>query len=173
MMKLDYMKDLMLAVINMALEKYHFELISYVIMDNHFHFFIRTVADGPPISRIMQFIKSQYARRYNTLMNRCGPLWNERYGDTIIEEQKVPRDAFRYINSYIMNNPLRAKYVTDPRDYKYGCIHFYLDAGYQPPVKLTHHKYFLELGDTFEERTRKFLELDEMYRKRIVPESMF
>ena len=40
MMKLDYMKDLMLEVINMALERYNFELISYVIMDNHFHFFI-------------------------------------------------------------------------------------------------------------------------------------
>ena len=173
MMKLDYMKDLMLEVINMALERYNFELISYVIMDNHFHFFIRTLENGPTISRIMQFIKSQYAQRCNKKMNRCGPFWNERFGDTIIEEQYDPISAFNYINWYIMNNPLRANYVTDSRNYKYGCIHFYLDEEYTPPVKLTYHKYFLKLGNTFQERADKFLELEEMYRKRIFPESMF
>ena len=119
MMRYDSMKDLMLKVLNLALEKYKFELISYTIMDNHFHFFIRTVKRGPTISRIMQFIKSQYARRYNRKMNRCGPFWNERFGDTIIETQLEPEKTFHYLNNYILCNPVRAGYVADARKYKY------------------------------------------------------
>jgi len=164
MMKHRKMKDLMLKVMNMAMEKYHFELINYVIMDNHFHFYIRTVIGGESISRIMQFIKSQYARRYNRMNGRIGPFWNERFSDTIIEYSEDPEEVFNYINQYIMYNPVRAGYVSDPRDYRYGCIHFYLDESYVPPVKLTHHKYFLKLGKTFKERSRKFRAYEEKFR---------
>lgn len=157
MMKYDKMKDLMISVLNMALKKYNFELITYVIMDNHFHFFIRTVEDGPTISRIMQFIKSQYSLRYNRMMSRTGPFWNERFSDTIVEESDDPAYAFNYINSYILNNPVKAGYVTDIRKYRYSSINFYLDKNYKPLVRLTYHKHFLELGSTFEERVAGFL----------------
>jgi REP element-mobilizing transposase RayT len=173
LMKPDKMKDLMIKVMNMALEKYKFEFLSYVIMHNHFHFFIRTVEDGATISRIMQFIKAQYARRYNKLMGRSGPFWNERFGDAIIEESKDPQTVFNYMNCYIINNPVRAAYVADARSYKYGCANFYLDENYKPPVKLTFNKYFLNLGLTFKERVRKFLDIEEQFRKRIIPESVF
>jgi putative transposase len=173
MMKPDKMKDLMIKVMNMALEKYKFEFLSYVIMNNHFHFYIRTLEEGPSISRIMQFIKSQYAIRYNKMMNRTGPFWNERFGDTIIEESDDPEITFNYINCYIINNPVRANYVSDARDYKYGCIHFYLNEYYEPPVKLSFHKYYLNLGSTFKERLKKFLDYENMFRKRIIPECIF
>ncbi len=173
LMKADRMKDLMIKVMNMALAKYRFELFSYVIMHNHFHFFIRTVEDGESISRIMQFIKAQYARRYNKLMVRSGPFWNERYGDTIVEESEDPGTAFNYINCYIINNPVRANYVTDARNYKYGCVHFYLDENYESPVKLTYNKYFINFGVTFKERVRKFLEIEEQLCRKIIPESVF
>jgi len=172
-MKPDKMKDLMIKVMNMALEKYRFELLSYVIMHNHFHFFIGTLEEGPTISRIMQFIKAQYARRYNNLKGRSGPFWNERFGNTIIEESSDPETQFNYINCYIMNNPVRANYTKDVRNYKYGCVHFYLDENHKPPVKLTFHKYFLKLGADFKERVRKFLDFEDHFRKRIFPECIF
>ena len=64
-MKPKIMKNLMIIVLNQALQKYSFQLIAYTIMDNHFHFYIKTTQDGETISRIMQYIKSQYARRFN------------------------------------------------------------------------------------------------------------
>ena len=78
-------KDLLIDVLVMAQNKYSFEIIYYTIMDNHFHFIFRTIEDGETVSRIMQFIKSQFARRYNRKMNRTGPFWNERFKDSIIE----------------------------------------------------------------------------------------
>jgi putative transposase len=167
MMKSDHMKNLMLTVIVMAQERYSFDLISYVIMDNHFHFIIRTVENGAPISRIMQFIKAQFAKRYNKKMNKTGPFWNERYGDTIIEEQEFPEEAFNNINSYIINNPVKANYVNDARDYKYSCIHFYIDENYISPVKLTFHEYYLKLGSSFRQRADRFLDLGRLQLLRV------
>jgi putative transposase len=162
LMRNDSMKQLMYTCIRIAHSKYRFELISYVLMDNHFHFIIKTVEGEAPISRIMQIIKAQFARRYNKMTGRIGPFWNERYGDTIIEEQDLPAEAFNYINCYIINNPVKACYVNNAREYKYSSIQFYLDENYSPPVVLTFHEYYLSLGATFNERAERLLEIGKL-----------
>jgi REP element-mobilizing transposase RayT len=159
LMKSDRMKELMLKVIVIAQSKYDFELMSYAIMDNHFHFLIRTVEGGATISSIMQFIKAQYSLKFNKIMGRSGPFWNERYGDTIIEEQDFPTEAFNEINCYIVNNPVKANYVIKPEKYRYSSINFYIKEDYMAPVKLTFHEYYLLLGSTFRERAERFLEM--------------
>jgi putative transposase len=169
----DVMKELMHQVLNKALEKYNFELISYSLMDNHFHFLIKTVKNGETISRIMQFIKSQFARRYNRIMDRTGPFWNERFKDTIIERTTNPVLTFWYLFMHIGYNPVRSKYVNDPRKYHYCGFRAYLDRDYVPPVPITYHEYFLQLGNTYEERIKKLLEFEEMYRRRIFPKGLF
>lgn len=163
----------MLEVLNQALEKYDFELISYTIMDNHFHFCIKTLKDGDTISRIMQFIKSQFARRYNRMMNRTGPFWNERFTNLIIERTSNPVQTFWNVFLYVGYNPVKSKYVSDPRKYTYGGFRAYVDKEYVPPVPVTLSEYFLKLGDTFEERRNKLLEYEELYRKRIFSKEIF
>ena len=160
-------------VLKQALEKYDFELVSYSIMDNHFHFFIKITKDGETISRIMQFIKSQFARRYNRMMDRTGPFWNERFSNLIIERTADPVQAFWNVFLYVGYNPVRSKYVNDPRKYPYSGFRAYVDKEYVPPVPITLSEYFLDLGDTFEERVKKLLEYEELYRKRIFPDGLF
>ncbi len=167
------MKDLMISVLNLAIQTYQFDLVNYAIMDNHFHFNIKTRKGGESISRIMQFIKSQYARRYNRLMHRTGPFWNERFADTIIEFTREPVFYFFYILMYIAYNPVRSRTVADPRKYPYSGINCYLDEHYVSPVPITLHEYFLKLGNTFKQRVQKLLEYEEMYRKRIVRDYLF
>ena len=138
----------MISVLNLAIEQYSFELAGFTIMDNHFHFFIKTVENGETISRIMQYIKSQFAQRYNRLMNRTGPFWNERFGDTIIEFAKEPVFTFFWIIWYLGYNPVRSQYVHDPRDYHYSSINCYLNENFSSPVKITLHEYFIQLGSS-------------------------
>jgi len=173
LMKTNKMKDLMMSVITMAQDKYIFELVAFTIMDNHFHFCIRTCMGGEDISRIMQFIKSQYARRYNRIMNRSGPFWNERFYDTIIEDSEYPRDVFIKVNLYLGYNPVKSGYVKDPRDYKYSSFNCYWDQNYKPSIKIILHPFFLSLGETFKECAQKFLEYEESFRKRIIEELAF
>lgn len=167
------MKDLMQEVLKESLEKYSFELISYSIMDNHFHFVIKTLTGGETISRIMQFIKSQFARRYNRMMDRTGPFWNERFTNIIVERTSNPVLYFWNLLLYVGYNPVRSKYVADPRKYPYGGFRAYVDKDYVSPVPITLSEYFMNLGNTFEERVKKLLDYEDLYRKRIFPAELF
>ena len=166
-MERDIVKDLFVQVIQMAQEKYQFELNKFIPMDNHFHFIIRTLNDEHTISKIIQYIKSVFARKYNRIMNRTGPVWNERFKSKIVEEAKKPRVYFVTLLWYIAYNPVRKGIVSDPRDYKYSSINSYLDENYICMVKITFHPFYLDLGSTFEERRRILLEYEDRYLRRI------
>jgi len=163
LMRPKKIKYLMELVLKMALEKYDFELNGYALMDDHFHYLITTIAGQANISTIMQFIKSQFAQRYNEMMNRSGPVWNERFGSKIIENSEEPNYYCNWLCMYIFYNPVRKGYVENPRDYEFSCMDFYLKENYEPKLKLTLSKYFLELGVSFKERVKKFLEFETLY----------
>ena len=91
----------------------------------------------------------------------------------MIEFSKDPVSLFFIILFYILYNPVRSKIVADPRNYAYGSIKAYLVENYNSPVKITLHPYFIELGKTFKDRVDRFLELEELYRKRIFPDVLF
>lgn len=168
LMAQDKIKDIVITVLSRALEKYDFKLIGYTIMDNHVHFIIQTVADGADISRIMQYIKARIAEKYNRLMQRTGPFWNERFKDTIVEQQDNPVIYLLWLLWYLAFNPVHARKCKDPQKYRYSSINYYLTEGIPSLIKITRHQYFDDLGTTFAERMRCFLSYEEAYRKRIV-----
>ncbi|MEW6525826.1 MAG: transposase, partial [Spirochaetota bacterium] len=143
--------------IMLAQAKYPFELINYQIMDNHIHLLIRTVEGGATISRIVQYIKSRFAQRFNTMMQRTGPVWNERFKDSIVEFADNPRIYLLNLLWYFANNPVRAGKVKSPFESYFGGSKAYFDSNYRPSIKITLHQYFLELGDTLEECIACFL----------------
>ncbi len=167
MMREDRFKDLMIEILKKTQEKYRFDLIFYEIMDDHFHFVIKTVDNGATISRIMQYIKSRFAEKFNYEVNRIGPFWNERFKDIIIDFFTNPINFLLWILWYLAFNPVRKDIKRNPRDYKYGCINCYLDENYESPVKITHHDFFNNLADTFKERVSKFLFFEDAYRRRL------
>jgi putative transposase len=157
MMEDDSIKTLFEYCITLALEKYPFELINYQIMDNHVHLLIRTVEGGASISRIVQYIKSRFAQRFNRMMQRTGPVWNERFKDSIVEFADNPRMYLLNLIWYFANNPVRAGKVESPFESYFGGSKAYFDKNFSPNVKITLHQYFLELGDTLEESIEKLL----------------
>jgi len=167
MMQNEYFRALFLEVIELTQKKYSFELNQYEILDNHIHMIIRTLPGQATISRIMQYLKSRFAEKYNKITGRIGPFWNERYSYSIVEDTKDPQRYLLWLLWYLAFNSVRKKFTIDPRDYLYGGIKSYLDKDYRPPVKLTVHKYFLELGASFKDCIQAFLEYESAYRKRL------
>jgi REP element-mobilizing transposase RayT len=165
LMKSKKMKDLMIEILNRALSKYKFNLIGYCIMNNHFHFYIKTIKGGEDIAQIMQYIKSMYAKKYNKSMQRTGPFWNDRYKDTIIELSNDPEFTFFWILWYIGYNPVKTNYVDDPRKYQYGSINSYVNEYYDSPVKISLHQFFINLGKTFTERLNKLLQYEKIFKE--------
>ena len=162
-MKPKKKKYLMEHVVRKSQKKYNFELNNLTLLNNHFHFIIRTIPGEAKISTIMQYIKSQFAQSYNKSENRTGPVWNERYGDKIIEYSEDPVFYFNWLCHYIFFNAVRKGYVTDPGEYEFSCRNFFFDEDYKPRIELTMSEYFLKLGKTIKERIEKFLEIEKLY----------
>ncbi|HQI37559.1 MAG TPA: transposase [Spirochaetota bacterium] len=166
MMQEEYFKACFVDILNRTKEKYDFKLVAYCIMDNHIHIVIHTTSGGAPIARIVQYIKARFAEVYNKITGRTGPFWNERYKDIIVQ---FAHDAFHYLLWllwYIAFNPVRKRRCDSPTKYRYSSIQCYVQEGADVGVPIDHHEYFLQLGDSFSERVRRFLQYEEAYRKR-------
>ncbi len=167
MMELDLFKQIFIEVLGQAQEKYQFELNAYQVMNNHIHIVIRTIPGGTLISRIVQYIKSRFAEKYNRLTKRIGPFWNERYHDTIIEKAENPEYYLLWLLWYLAFNPIRSKATDSPRKYRFSSIHSYLETEKPSPVRVDLHRYFIQLGNSIEERLKKFLVYEDAYRRRL------
>lgn len=165
LMEDKYWKERMMVILDEAREKFHFKLNNFEILHNHFHFLITTLPGGAKISKIMQTVKSRFAREYNKKTGRFGPFWNERYGDTIIQDSENPIESFIRVNWYLAYNAVRAKLTDDPRNYPYGGINYYLDPNYKGPLKVDIHAYFEYLGSVFKERVEVLKEYEIRYRQ--------
>jgi len=165
MMGDDSMKELMLTVIRETQDIFYFTFSGFKILDNDFHFLIKTLPSGESISKIMQRIKSVFARRYNKIHGRTGPVWNERFWSEIIEEVKNSAEYALKLLWYMTYTSYKKNMIHDPGSYSYCSIKYYLEENHKSKVLITHHEAFTNLGRTFKERMKAFLNFKKFYIK--------
>ena len=125
-------KEMFLEVVRKAKIKYRFSISNFCIMGNHFHFIIQPHKDQN-LSKIMQWILSVFALRFNRFFNYTGHVWHDRF------TSKVIKSFHQYVATflYIARNPVRAKITENPTDYEYNGISFMqrgtLDILERPP----------------------------------------
>ena len=93
-----------------------FDVLYYVIMDNHYHLLLRM--KKTPISDIMRRINMLYGKYYNTKYNRIGTIFGSRYTCVTIKDVRQYMTVILY-NAY---NPVKAKIVKHPEEYRW-CAH--------------------------------------------------
>ncbi|MFQ3621279.1 MAG: transposase [Spirochaetales bacterium] len=118
-------KILFLEVIKEAKRKYSFSLLNFCIMNNHIHFLIKPTHNSN-LSRIMQWILSVFAQRFNRIMGYTGHVWYDRFKSIIINGLQELLHAFRYI----AENPVRAGIVQNPLDYPFNGVSFLRNKEY-------------------------------------------
>jgi REP element-mobilizing transposase RayT len=156
-------RQFFIQAIKMCQEKYKFELIAVENAKNHFHLIIRTIEGEADISRIMQYIKSRAAWKYNRATGRTGPYWNDRFKNKVVEKSTDPQQYLLYLLWYIAYNPCTKGLSSNPRYNEIGFINCYLYKNHEAPVKITRHYYFIELGRTHNSRVRKLLFHEQKY----------
>ncbi len=168
LLKKSIVKKIFLVIVKKAQERYDFELNYYCIMDNHFHMIIRIVYNGDSLDKIMQYIKSNFARMYNKYTCRTGPFWNERYKTKIIEKYSNPEKYLLNTLLYLTINPVKANNVTSPFYYKYSSFLYYINNKVKLIVKITLHPFFLKLGKSIKECTNCFIDLFNYYKEKYI-----
>ncbi|MDR3302305.1 MAG: transposase [Spirochaetaceae bacterium] len=108
-------KQMFLDFVEKAKKKFGFELWNFTVMDNHIHFLIKPGKEAS-LSKIMQWIKCNFAKKWNKAHDTKGHLWGERFHSRIIKDEN---DLVR-TSKYIDENPVKAKLVKEAKDWKFG-----------------------------------------------------
>jgi len=103
-----------------------YKIYAYCLMPDHLHIILQPIG-AYNLSYIMRMIKGNFSRKYNKLVFRSGKVWQERFFDEGI------RDNTRLIKKieYIHNNPVRAKIVVTPDEYKFSSYGHYFNTGHR------------------------------------------
>jgi REP element-mobilizing transposase RayT len=69
------------------------------------------------VSAFVKTLKQRYSMSYNSRYKRTGTLWEERFKSVLIENGESAKAT---VAAYIDLNPVRAKIVADPKDYRWS-----------------------------------------------------
>lgn len=132
-----------------ARDKFEVRLYNYCLMTNHFHLLFDVPTDNV-LSSFMHRVANGFARRFNSIHQRKGHLWEGRFRSTIVEGSAYFFQAMAYIDL----NPVRARMAAKPGDYRWSG-HRHIAAQNEAVIPL--HKAYLELGENPRERYRAYM----------------
>jgi putative transposase len=146
----DY--ELFLALLEFASARRGIEVHAYGLMTNHYHLIV-TPSTQTALPRVMQDLGREYVLAYNRKHGRIGTLWTGRYRAIPITDERYWLTCLRYIEQ----NPVRAKMVERPGDYRWSSFRFH---GFGEALPwLTPHPVYIALGSTAEERQTAYRRL--------------
>ncbi len=95
-----------------------FSVIAYCLMTNHIHLLVR---EQEPLGDSIKRISVSYSRRFNKKYGRSGHLFQGRFGSEPVETGRYLARVVRYIHM----NPVKAKIVFRPEDYRWSSYKCY------------------------------------------------
>jgi len=69
------------------------------------------------LSEFFKALKQRFSQAYNARVERCGPLWEQRFKSLLVERAE---SALLTVAAYIELNAVRGGCVGDPKDYRYS-----------------------------------------------------
>ncbi|MBU0503873.1 MAG: transposase [Candidatus Omnitrophota bacterium] len=104
-----------LKILKFFKKKYGFRILGYCLMPNHVHLII-DIKQPNNLARFMQGITQVYTMWYNKKYNKTGHLWQGRFKSMVIQKDNYFLDCVYYVEV----NPVRAKLVSTPADYRWS-----------------------------------------------------
>ncbi|MBI2095064.1 MAG: transposase [Candidatus Omnitrophica bacterium] len=99
---------------------FDYQIYGFCIMPDHVHLIIKPT-ERFDLSFVMKMIKGSFARKVNKLRDQKGALWQARYYDEVIRDQK---QLWRQVE-YVHQNPVVAGIVTQPAEYAFSSFSQY------------------------------------------------
>ena len=159
-----------LEILDDSCEKYNVEVHSYVLMPNHFHFFLKT--NEANISRFMHRQLTAYTNWFNLKYERVGHLFQGRYKSIVIDNDNYGTEITRYIHL----NPVRTKKnlklsVREKRKIlmRYRWSSYPAMVGLKPAYTfLIIHDTLERFGDNYKEQIKNYIDfIDEGIKRNL------
>lgn len=135
-----------------ALGRYGASCHAYCLMTNHIHLLV-TPREEDSVQRVMQHLGRQYVQYVNKAYRRSGSLWEGRHKGCMVASGDYLLRCYRYIEL----NPVAAKMVAKPEEYRWSSFHY--NAAGRPDDLITPHATYLELSKRHLERQFAYRDL--------------
>jgi len=100
------------------IEKYGWELLEWVVLDNHYHFLAEVTRSKDMPVMINALHKTSALHIKKALKIQDKPFWYQYWDRCIRDEEEYRRTA-----TYILYNPVKHGYVENLEDYPYSSFH--------------------------------------------------
>ena len=104
----------------MAQQEKSLRLVSipaWCLMPTHIHLILRQESDNG-IKEFMRRILGGYSQFFNKRHNRHGPLWQSRFGASLIHSDRQLKEKIHYV----LNNPVKDLGYKKPEDWPYSSL---------------------------------------------------
>ena len=130
-----------LNILKLVKEDYPFSLSSYCLMKNHVHLQVKT--KKIEIWKIMKQINLYYAKYFNKKYDLVGHVFQGRYKSKLIVDATYNIGLSRYIHL----NPVAAKLVSKPEQYKWSSYKIYIEESENDLVDINNIFSYYSLKD--------------------------
>jgi len=96
--------------------KYQIEILSYCLMPNHFHIFVKQKTEKLTISNFISALLNSYVKSINKKYSRSGTLFESKTKSKLITDENY----LIWVIKYIIANPVKAKLVSKINDWEYS-----------------------------------------------------
>ena len=100
---------------------YGVKVYAFCLMTNHVHLLVAP-EEIAGLGQLMKRLAGRQTRYHNRLEGRTGTLWESRYKSSPVDTDEYLLACTRYIEL----NPVRARMVATPRDYRWSSCHYHL-----------------------------------------------
>ncbi|MGI5997424.1 MAG: REP-associated tyrosine transposase [Lutispora sp.] len=95
-------------------------IVAFCLMNNHVHIVVK--AEPSNLAKAIKSVNIRYAMYFNQTRSRIGHVFQDRYKSEPIEDDKYLIQVIRYVH----NNPVKAKLVKSPEEYRWSSFNEYL-----------------------------------------------
>ncbi len=147
-------REKFLGYLESATFRYGASIHVYCLMSNHYHLLLETPMGN--LSEIMRHINGAYTAYFNAKRRRAGHLFQGRYKAILVEADSYAAELSRYIHL----NPVRARMVKSPGDYRWSSYSAYVGIADPAPWLKTDFVLNLLTRDpqVAQKRYREFVE---------------
>lgn len=139
-----------------SVDRQHHRVHAFCLMSNHIHLVLEPTCSDESLAECVHKFAFRYAQYYNKRFNRSGYLYQGRFRSILVEDGVYLRRLIRYIHL----NPVEAKLVSRPEDYRWSSHSAYL--GIQKFTWLETDRVLARFGDKRSDALSKLLEYTSM-----------